>query len=178
VLRLAANAAPTVHGGLSPHLLITMTLDTLRTVGPVPGTGADDGGDGGGDGGGAPGSAAAADPRAAEHPALFGATDPTQAGTTTRSVGESGGANRQLTTEQRTQAVRVLRGVTIQPVPQSVTIAVGQPVPTTVTQLVECPATLESLITGIRDCKVVRVGNQYYIVEGGSRQVVTVIESP
>src|SRR4051794_38215258 len=28
VLRLAANAAPTVHGGLSPHLLITMTLDT------------------------------------------------------------------------------------------------------------------------------------------------------
>src|SRR3954454_14528075 len=30
VLRLAANAAPTVHGGLSPHLLITMTLDTLR----------------------------------------------------------------------------------------------------------------------------------------------------
>ncbi|MFL6027091.1 MAG: DUF222 domain-containing protein, partial [Friedmanniella sp.] len=33
VLRLAANAAPTVHGGLSPHLLITMTLDTLRTTG-------------------------------------------------------------------------------------------------------------------------------------------------
>src|SRR5215216_5776885 len=50
VLRLAANAAPSVHGGLSPHLLITMTLDTLRTVGPVPRGGAHDGGDGGGDG--------------------------------------------------------------------------------------------------------------------------------
>src|SRR4051812_9932679 len=34
VLRLAANAAPTVHGGLSPHLLITMTLDTLGTPRP------------------------------------------------------------------------------------------------------------------------------------------------
>jgi len=93
-------------------------------------------------------------------------------------VGESGGANRQLTQQQRTQAIQVLRGVTIQPAPETVTIAVGQPVPTTVTQLVDCPTTLESLITGIRDCKVMRVGNQYYVVEGGSRQVVTVIEAP
>ena len=31
VLRVAANASPRVCGGLNPHLLITMTLDTLRT---------------------------------------------------------------------------------------------------------------------------------------------------
>jgi hypothetical protein len=53
---------------------------------------------------------------------------------------------------------------------------VGQTVPTTVTQLVDCPSTLESLITGVRDCKVVLVGDRYYIVEGSSRRVVTVIE--
>ncbi|HKG49216.1 MAG TPA: DUF222 domain-containing protein, partial [Actinomycetales bacterium] len=96
VLRLAANAAPTVHGGLSPHLLITMTLDTLRTVGTVPEGGAHDGGESSGaqsahvHGGGAHGSGAAADPRVAEHPALFGPPKPTQAGTTTCSHGRTG----------------------------------------------------------------------------------------
>jgi len=35
---------------------------------------------------------------------------------------------------------------------------------------------LESLITGIRECKVVLVGARYYVVEGTSRRVVTVIE--
>src|SRR5215212_8795862 len=65
VLRLAANAAPSVHGGLSPHLLITMTLDTLRTMGSLPGAGAHDGGqssggNGSGRGSGGEGSAAAA----------------------------------------------------------------------------------------------------------------------
>jgi len=60
---------------------------------------------------------------------------------------------------------------------ENVTISVGQPVPTTVTQLVDCPTTLESLITGVRDCKVVRVGNRYYIVEGSTRRVVTTIEA-
>lgn len=33
-----------------------------------------------------------------------------------------------------------------------------------------------SLITGVRDCKVVLVGDRYYIVEGSSRRVVTVIK--
>jgi hypothetical protein len=33
-----------------------------------------------------------------------------------------------------------------------------------------------SLITGINDCRVVLVGNRYYIVEGSTRRVVTVIE--
>lgn len=78
--------------------------------------------------------------------------------------------------EQRTRAVETLRSVNIRPVQQNVTITVGQTVPTTVTELVDCPTTLESLITGVRDCKVVLVGNRYYIVEGGSRRVVTVIE--
>src|SRR5215217_1532502 len=71
VLRLAANAAPSVHGGLSPHLLIIMTLDTLRTVDPVPGVAAAGAHDGGG---GEEDCAAAADPRATEHPALFAAS--------------------------------------------------------------------------------------------------------
>jgi hypothetical protein len=78
--------------------------------------------------------------------------------------------------EQRTRAVETLRSVNIRPVQQNVTITVGQTVPTTVTELVDCPTTLESLITGVRDCKVVLVGNRYYIVEGSSRRVVTVIE--
>ncbi len=64
----------------------------------------------------------------------------------------------------------------VRPVQENVTITVGQTVPTTVTELVECPETLESLITGIRDCRVVLVGDRYYIVEGGTRRVVTVIE--
>jgi hypothetical protein len=45
-----------------------------------------------------------------------------------------------------------------------------------VTRLVDCPETLESLITGIRDCKVVLIKDRYYIVEGSSRRVVTLIE--
>jgi len=61
-------------------------------------------------------------------------------------------------------------------VQENVTITVGQTVPASVTRLVDCPQTLESLITGVRDCKVVLVGNRYYIVEGSSRRVVTVIE--
>src|SRR4051794_13907050 len=79
VLRLAANAAPSVHGGLSPHLLITMTLDTLRSDLTHATAAAGYGTAGGGTvasagtasegGGGVPGL----DPRAGEHPALFGA---------------------------------------------------------------------------------------------------------
>ena len=56
------------------------------------------------------------------------------------------------------------------------TVTVGQTLPTTVTELVACPETLESLITGIRDCRVVLIGDRYYIVEGPTRRVVTVIE--
>jgi hypothetical protein len=96
---------------------------------------------------------------------------PTTTGTTA-----GGGANVQLSTEQRTQAVQTLRSVNVQPVQENVTITVGQTVPTTVTQLVDCPATLVSLITGVRECKVMRVGSKYYIVEGSSRRVVTMIE--
>jgi hypothetical protein len=61
-------------------------------------------------------------------------------------------------------------------VQENITVTVGQTLPTTVTQLVDCPRTLESLITGVRECKVVLIGNRYYIVEGSSRRVVTVIE--
>ena len=68
------------------------------------------------------------------------------------------------------------RSVNIQPVQENISITVGQTVPTSVTRLVDCPQTLASLITGVRDCKVVLVGNRYYIVEGNSRRVVTVIE--
>jgi hypothetical protein len=81
-----------------------------------------------------------------------------------------------LSGTQRTQAVETLRSVNIQPVQENISISVGQTVPATVTRLVDCPPTLESLITGVRDCKVVLVGNRYYIVEGSSRRVVTVIE--
>ena len=81
-----------------------------------------------------------------------------------------------LTVEQRTQAVTVLRGANVQPV-TGVTLAVGQTVPTTVTQtqMVACPATLQSMITGIQNCQVVNAGGTYYVVEGGSRRVVTSI---
>jgi hypothetical protein len=44
------------------------------------------------------------------------------------------------------------------------------------TELVDCPTTLESLITGVWDCKVVLVGDRYSIVRGRSRRVVPVIE--
>jgi hypothetical protein len=81
-----------------------------------------------------------------------------------------------LSGQQRTQAVQALRGVNIQPIREHVTISVGQTLPTTVTQLVDCPPTLVSLITGVSNCKVVLVGDRYYIIEGGSRRVVTVIE--
>src|SRR5215213_6265662 len=93
VLRLAANAAPSVHGGLSPHLLITMTLDTLRST--VAAAGAQDRGQGrGGDSSGAQGRAAAEDPRAAEHPALFGTATVTPgcptSGATTGALADTG----------------------------------------------------------------------------------------
>jgi len=81
-----------------------------------------------------------------------------------------------LSATQRTQAVQTLRSVNIQPVRENISISVGQTLPTTVTTLVDCPQTLESLITGVRDCKVVLVGDRYYIIEGGTRRVVTVIE--
>jgi hypothetical protein len=84
--------------------------------------------------------------------------------------------NVNLSTQQRTQAVESLRSVNITPVRESITVSVGQTIPTSVTQLVDCPSTLESLVTGIRECKVVLVGDRYYIVEGSSRRVVTVIE--
>jgi len=59
---------------------------------------------------------------------------------------------------------------------ENITISVGQTLPSTVTQLHDCPETLVSLITGIRECKVVLVNDRYYIVEPGTRRVVTVIE--
>ena len=79
-----------------------------------------------------------------------------------------------LTVEQRTQAMTVLRGANVQPV-TGVTLSVGQPVPATVTQMVACPATLTSLVTGVQNCQVVMAGGTYYIVDGGSRRVVTSI---
>jgi hypothetical protein len=100
----------------------------------------------------------------------------TAAGSGTVTTGETGAGNVQITGEQRTRAVQTLRTINIQPVQENVTVTVGQPLPTTVTRLVDCPQTLESLITGVRDCKVVLIGNRYYVVEGSSRRVLTVIE--
>jgi hypothetical protein len=79
-------------------------------------------------------------------------------------------------TLQHTQAVPTLRIVNIPTVQEYVNITVGQTMPTTVTTLVDCRPTLDSLIAGARDCKVVRVGDRYYIVEGSSRRVMVVIE--
>jgi hypothetical protein len=87
-----------------------------------------------------------------------------------------GGAAVTLAPAQRTQAVETLRSVNIQPVQENITVTVGQTLPTSVTRLVDCPPTLVSLITGVRDCKVVLIGSRYYIVEGSSRRVVTTIE--
>ncbi|MXQ11167.1 DUF1236 domain-containing protein [Microvirga makkahensis] len=109
-----------------------------------------------------------------------GAASGTSGGTAGTSGGAAAGASSSttvnITGEQRTRAVETLRSVNIRPVQQNITISVGQTVPTTVTELVDCPTTLESLITGVRDCKVVLVDDRYYIVEGSSRRVVTVIE--
>jgi hypothetical protein len=109
-----------------------------------------------------------------------GAASGTSGGTAGTTGGAAAGTSSSTTVnisgEQRTRAVETLRSVNIRPVQQNVTISVGQTVPTTVTELVDCPTTLESLITGVRDCKVVLVGDRYYIVEGSSRRVVTVIE--
>jgi hypothetical protein len=66
--------------------------------------------------------------------------------------------------------------VNTRPVQPNVTITVGQTVPTMLTERVDCPTTLESLITGVWDCKVVLVGDRYSIVRGRSRRVVPVIE--
>jgi hypothetical protein len=81
-----------------------------------------------------------------------------------------------LSTEQRTRVVQSLSTVNIQPVQENVTITVGQTLPTTVTRLYDCPETLVSLITGLRECKVVLVNDRYYIVDASSRRVVTTIE--
>jgi Domain of unknown function (DUF222) len=65
VLRVAANASEKVSGGLQPHLLITMTLDSLRTdlaAAGLPLTGSN----------GPAGGSAIVDPVAAAHPTLFG----------------------------------------------------------------------------------------------------------
>src|SRR5689334_17154666 len=80
VLRVAANAADTVRGGLNPQLLITVPLDSLRdaltarglpTTLPIPADPTGDA-DGDGDGDGGPGTTDG-DRLAAEHPALFAA---------------------------------------------------------------------------------------------------------
>jgi hypothetical protein len=59
---------------------------------------------------------------------------------------------------QRTQAVQALSSVNIRPVTENITVTVGQTIPTTIVDnLVECPQTLLSLITGIQQCRVVLV---------------------
>jgi hypothetical protein len=40
----------------------------------------------------------------------------------------------------------------------------------------DCPPTLLSLVTRIRECKVVLVNNRYVIVEPSTRRIMTVIE--
>jgi hypothetical protein len=92
------------------------------------------------------------------------------------SSSSSSTTNVNISGAQRTQAVQALSSVNIQPVPGNITVTVGSTLPTTVTQLVSCPQTLVSIVTGINDCRVVLVGDRYYIVEGSTRRVVTVIE--
>jgi hypothetical protein len=55
-------------------------------------------------------------------------------------------------------------------------IKTGATIPASVTTLHDCPPTLLSLVTGIRECKVVLVNNRYAIVEPSTRRIVTVIE--
>jgi hypothetical protein len=121
--------------------------------------------------------------------ATSGQQQPSQGTASTRQPGQQGqgttgpatttgstSVNVNLSGEQRTRAVQTLRSVNIQPVRENITISVGQTLPSTVTQMYDCPETLVSLITGIRECKVVLVNDRYYIVEPGTRRVVTVIE--
>lgn len=155
------------------------------TSGGTSSGGAASGTSGGTSSGGAAGSTSGGASGGTSGGAASGTTSSGAAsGTTGGATGTSGGAAAgtsssttiNITGEQRTRAVETLRSVNVRPVQQNVTITVGQTVPTTVTELVDCPTTLESLITGVRDCKVVLVGDRYYIVEGSSRRVVTVIE--
>jgi hypothetical protein len=103
-----------------------------------------------------------------------GSTSTTTSGAATTTG--STNVNVNLSSEQRTRVVQTLRSVNIQPVRENISISVGQTLPTSVTQLYDCPETLVSLITGIRECKVVLVNDRYYIVDASSRRVVTVIE--
>jgi hypothetical protein len=81
-----------------------------------------------------------------------------------------------ITAEQRTQVVQSLSSVNITPVRENITVTVGQTVPTTVVDnLVACPQTLLSIITGIQQCRVLLVGNTYYIVDGSTRRVITTV---
>src|SRR5215212_4840076 len=151
VLRLAANAAPTVHGGLSPHLLITMTLDSIRTLSTVPGEGTHDDGHGDGThGSGTHGSGAAADPRAADHPALFGTPDPAPIGTTTgtrtgtktgtaASVAPDGDAP-PLNRAQRRAAPRVARRMAV--------TETGVPLSAGLARRLACDATVIPMVLG------------------------------
>ena len=177
---LSLSAAAIAQTGTTSGSTSTTSGTTTGTTGT--GTGTTGGGTGTtGSGTGTPSGTTAPRPPAGAAGTTSGTTG-TSTGTTTTTgtagaAGTSAGASINLSTEQRTQAVTTLRSVNVPTVQENVTISVGQPVPTTVTTLVDCPTTLESLITGVRDCKVVRVGNRYYIVEGSSRRVVTTIEA-
>ena len=104
------------------------------------------------------------------------ATDQKPAGAAGTTGGTAGTGSVTLSGEQRTRAVQTLRTANIREVRESVTVSVGQTLPATITELHPCPETLLSLLTGIRECRVVLINGRYYIVEPGSRRVVTVIE--
>jgi hypothetical protein len=71
----------------------------------------------------------------------------------------------------------VLRSANIQPLTNvNFEVRTGATIPASVTTLQDCPPTLLSLVTGIRECKVVLVNNRYVIVEPSTRRIVTVIE--
>ncbi|WP_262267372.1 hypothetical protein [Microvirga yunnanensis] len=191
VAQTSGGSSGGASGGSSGGTTVAPSTSGGGSGGAASGTsggtsgGTSSGGSGGAAGGTSGGAAGGTSGGAASGTSSGGAASgTTSSGAASGTSGTSGGAAAgasssttvNITGEQRTRAVESLRSVNISPVRENINITVGQTVPTTVTQLVDCPTTLESLITGVRDCKVVLVGDRYYIVEGSSRRVVTVIE--
>ena len=183
-LSLSLAAIAEASSGASGSTGGTSTTTSGSTGGTSGSTGGTSGGTSGTAGSGTGTGTGTGSPAPRPPAGATGGAASTQGGaagtaTTTGSAGAAGtsAGSVSLSTEQRTRAVTTLRSVNVPTVQENVNITVGQTVPTTVTTLVDCPETLESLITGVRDCKVVRVGNRYYIVEGSSRRVVTTIEA-
>lgn len=82
-----------------------------------------------------------------------------------------------VTTEQQTRLSETFRSVEVEPLTDvNFSVSVGSVIPATVTTLHECPSTVESILTGLPECRYVVVRDQIVIVEPSTRKIVTVIQ--